>query len=84
MWKKIHVTRQFFEANGRHGDLIEKQKTSFCIRSMGVCVPNIRSVSFFDRPGNVTQINTYTNTHIHKYKSEIRNIFDRLFASRGF
>ena len=23
---KIHVTRQFFEANGRHGDFIEKKK----------------------------------------------------------
>ena len=28
MWK-IHVTQQFFEASGRHGDLIEKQKTCF-------------------------------------------------------
>ena len=24
--RKIHVTRQFFEASGRHGDLIEKTK----------------------------------------------------------
>ena len=24
--RKIHVTRQFFEASGRHGDLIEKNK----------------------------------------------------------
>ena len=24
--RKIHVTRQFFEASGRHGDLIEKSK----------------------------------------------------------
>ena len=27
--RKIHVTRQFFEASGRHGDLIEKTKKSF-------------------------------------------------------
>ena len=26
--QKIHVTRQFFEASGRHGDLIEKTKNS--------------------------------------------------------
>ena len=36
--------------------------------SMGVCVPNFRSVSFFVWSGGVTQINTYT------YTSEIRNI----------
>ena len=24
--RKIHVTRQFFEASGRHGDLIEKMQ----------------------------------------------------------
>ena len=27
--RKIHVTRQFFEASGRHGDLIKKQKKPF-------------------------------------------------------
>ena len=28
--REIHVTRQFFEARGHHGDLIEKtKKTSF-------------------------------------------------------
>ena len=27
--RKIHVTRQFFEASGRHGDLIEKTKNPF-------------------------------------------------------
>ena len=27
--RKIHVTRQFAEASGRHGDLIEKIKNSF-------------------------------------------------------
>ena len=37
---------------------------------MGVCVPNFRSVSFFAWPGGVTQINTYTNTHINKGKYE--------------
>ena len=27
--RKIHVTRQFFKASGRHGDLIEKTKNPF-------------------------------------------------------
>ena len=27
--RKINVKRQFFEASGRHGNLIEKTKTSF-------------------------------------------------------
>ena len=33
--RKIHVTRQFFEAGGRHGDLIEKTKKSFSDRVNG-------------------------------------------------
>ena len=62
--RKIHLTWQCFKASGRHGDLIEKkQKTRFQIRSMGVYVPNFRSVSFFVWSGDVTQINKY----IHKY-----------------
>ena len=44
-----------------------KQKTRFYMRSMRVCVPNIRSVSFFVWPGDVTEINTYTNTQIYKW-----------------
>ena len=32
---------------------------------MGVCVPNFRSVSFFVRPGAVTQIRKLINTLIH-------------------
>ena len=34
------------------------------MRSMRVCVPNIRSVSFFVWPGDVAQINTYTNIQV--------------------
>ena len=33
--QKIHVTRQFFEASGRHGDLIEKTKNSFIDKVSG-------------------------------------------------
>ena len=43
--RKIHVTRQFFEASGPQG--IFKKKNHFQIRSMGVCLLNFRSVSFF-------------------------------------
>ena len=56
--RKIHVTRQFFEAGERPGDLIEKT------RSMGVRVPKFRSVSFFVWQGDVTQLNTYTNIQV--------------------
>ena len=41
---------------------------------MGVCVPNFRSVSLLVWPRDVTHINTYTNTQIHKYTSEFKNI----------
>ena len=33
--RKIHVTRQFFEASGRHKDLIEKTKNPFLDRVNG-------------------------------------------------
>ena len=78
--RKIHVTRLILEASSRHGDFFKTQKTCFQIRSMGVYLPNFRSVSFFVWPGGVTQI----NKQIHIYSSEFRIILDRLFASRGF
>ena len=60
--RKIHVTQQLFENSGSHDDLIEKIKYSHSeIRSMGVCVPNFRSVSFFVWPEDVTHIHKYTN-----------------------
>ena len=62
--RKIHVTRQLFEASGRQGDFSEKTITRFQMRSMGVCVPNSRSVSLLMWPGSVTQTNEYTkNTY---------------------
>ena len=81
--RKIHMTRQFFEAIDRHGDFFQKnKKKTFLdkVHGMGVCVPNFSSVSFFVWPGGVTQLNKY----IHKYTSEIRNILDQLLASQGF
>ena len=49
---------------------------------MGVCVPNLWSVSFFVWPGDVTQTKNYINWYIHTYTSEFKNI--RLLASRRF
>ena len=75
--RKIHVTRQFFEASGRHGDLIEKTQNPFLDKVNGsmwaefqVCIVWL---------GDVTQIHTQINTST----SEIRNILDRLLASCG-
>ena len=55
--RKFHVTRQFFEASGRHGDFFEKtKKKQFLdkVYDMGVCVPNFKYVSFLVWPGGVT------------------------------
>ena len=63
--RKIHVTRQFFKASGRHGDFFEKTKNSFLDK--GVRVPNLRSESFFVWPGGVTHKHkNIINTHIFK------------------
>ena len=81
--RKIHVTRQFFEASGRHRDLIEKTKNPFLDKVNGsMCAKFQVCISFFVWPGDVTQLNT--QTQIHTYTSEIRNIHDRPLASRGF
>ena len=51
----------------------EKTKNLFYIRSMGVCVANFRSVSFFVWSGGVTntQIHTYTSENI--YPTELQH-----------
>ena len=79
--RKIHVTRQFFEASGRHGDLIEKIKNPFLDKVNGsMCAKFQVCIFFFVWPGDVTHI----HTQINAYLSEIRNILDRQLASRGF
>ena len=79
--RKVHVTRHFFEAGGPPGDFFEKTKKNVFRCGLGEReYKNFRSVSFFVWPGGVTQI----NTQIHTYTTEIRNILDRLLASRGF
>ena len=34
--QKIHVTQQFFEASGRHGDFFEKTKNPFLDKVNGI------------------------------------------------
>ena len=69
----------FFRKNKKK-PLLDKVYGSMCTK----CVLNFRSVSLFVWPGGVTQINSQINKDIHTYKSEIRNILDRLLASSGF
>ena len=81
--REIHVTRQFFEASGHHGDLIEKTKNLFLDKVIGsMCAKFLVCIVF--RLARRRDTNKYTNTQIHTYTSEIRNILDRLLASRGF
>ena len=64
--RKIHVRRQFFEANGRHGDLIEKTKNSFLDKVNGRMCAEFQVyivISVARRRDTITQIHTY----IHKY-----------------
>ena len=79
--RKIHVTRQFFEASGRHGDLIEKTKNPFLDKVKGSMCAKFQ-VRIVFRLARKRDTYKYTNTHI--YTSEIRNILDRLLALRGF
>ena len=46
--RKIHLTEQFFKANGAQGHFFEKKKEikRFKLQSRGMCVPNFRSESF--------------------------------------
>ena len=81
--RKIHVTQQFFEASGRHGDLIDKTINSFLDKvNSSMCAKFQVCIVF--RLARRRDTNTYINTYMHAYTSEIRNILDRLLASRGF
>ena len=66
MWK-IHVTRQFFEASGRHGDFFEKTKNLFLDKVNGSMVPQSRRGNF----------NLKSNSEILNYKcakNDIKNL----------
>ena len=81
--RKIHRTRQFFEARGRHGDLIEKTKNPFLDKVNGSMCAKFQVYIVF-RLARRRDTIKYTNTQINTYTSEFKNILDRLLASRGF
>ena len=58
---KIHVTRQFYEASGRHGDLIEKTKTAFLDKVNGNMCAKFQVCIIFR-----LAIRRDTNTYINK------------------
>ena len=67
--RKIHVTRQFFEASGRHGDLIEKTKNPFLDKVNGSMCAEFQVCIVFRlarRRDTNKYINTYTNTLIYE------------------
>ena len=60
--RKIHVTRQFFEASGRHGDLTEKTKNLFLDKVYGsMCTKFQVCIVFCLARRRDTQINTRTD-----------------------
>ena len=81
--RKIHVTRQFFEASGPPGNFFEKTKNQFLYKVQGRICTKFQVCIVF-RLATRRDTNTYSHTYIHTYTSEIRNILDRLLASRGF
>ena len=70
--RKIHVTRQCFEASGPQGHFFEKKQRKNPFLDM------VREVW----PGSSAQPTSHKPTDI--FTREIRNILDRLLVSRGF
>ena len=63
--RKIHVTRQFFEASGRHGDLIKKIKHSFLDKVDGsMCAKFQVCIVFRLARRRDTNTQTHKDTHI--------------------
>ena len=73
------MTRQFPEASGRHGDLIEKPQNPFLDKVNGSMCAKFQVCNVF-RLARRRDTNKHTNT----YTSEFKNILGRLLASRGF
>ena len=71
--RKIHVTRQFFEASGRHGDLIEKTKNPFLDKVNGSMCAKFQ-VCIVVSVARRRDTNKYINTQTHTYTSEFKNI----------
>ena len=64
--RKIHVTRQFFEASGRHGDLIEKTKNPFLDKVNGSMCAKFQ-VCIVVSVARRRDTNKYINKYIHKH-----------------
>ena len=62
--RKIHVTRQFFEASGRHGDFFERPKNPFSDKVNGSMCAKFLVCIVFLWPGGVTQIHKYTHIQV--------------------
>ena len=62
--RKIHVTRQFFEASGRHWDFSEKTKNSFLDKVNGSVCAKFQVCIVF-RLARSRDINKQTNTYTH-------------------
>ena len=84
--RKIHVTRQFFEASGRHGDFFEKTKNPFLDKVYESMCTKFQVCIFF-RLARRRDTDRWIHTYIHKYTHIQVNLgisYDRLLASRGF
>ena len=80
--RKIHVTRQFFEASGRHGNFFEKTKNPFLDKVYGSMCTKFQVCIFFPlarRRDTITYTHKYTHIQVNLGIS-----YDRLLASRGF
>ena len=65
--RKIHVTRQFFEASGCHGDFFEKTKNPFLDKVFGSICTKFQVCIVFRltrRRDTHTQINKYTHIQV--------------------
>ena len=79
--RKIHMTRQFFEASRVQGHFFikTKKKKLFIDKIYGSMCTKFQVCIVFR-----LAIRRDTNKLIPTYKSDIRNILDRMLASRGF
>ena len=71
--QKIHVTRQFVEASGRHADFFRKNNKPVLDKVNGSTYAKFQVCVVFRLARRRD-----TNKYIHTYTSEIMNIIDRL------
>ena len=84
--RKIHVTRQLFEASGPQGNFFEKTNKNPVFRyGLGECVYQISGQYLFSFwPKGAVQVHKPTDPQTHIFTSENKNILDRMLASRRF